>query len=256
MSEKAPLRLVVLGDSTAFSDHRGPQLPTEPSLYPNVVRALMAEALEREVDLAVIARAGTDSRDAWRTVTKDRHAMFEVLMGADAVIIGVGSLDNAPAGVPHLAEVIAGYLRPAWLRRRARALIRTVHPIGVRVTGGRRTRVPRAESERFMDGVLLQARSLARGAAFVVLGPTSHASSYYGDSHPTYHDRLALQGSIAERHGLAFVPSWPLVEPHRASLNPDGIHWPPQAHAAVGAALAAPLIAQLTGEAPIPSSPG
>jgi len=253
--DKEPLRLVVLGDSTSFTDDRGPQLPSDPRLYPNVVRALLEEALERPVAVTVIARAGSHVRDAWRAATKDRHVMFDVLMGADAVVVGVGSFDHAPAGVPPAVEAVVPYIRPASVRRLARRALRAAHPWGVRITGARATRTPRAEFERLYDGLLLQVRALARGAAGVVLGPTSHRSGYYGGRHPAHRDRERLQSGLAGRHGFEWVESWTLVEPAADRLNPDGIHWPPDVHAVVGAALAVPLIAQLRDGAARPPSP-
>lgn len=252
---KVPLRLVVVGDSLAFADERGPQLPTEPTLYPNVCARLLEDALLRPVTVHVLARPGSDVRDAWRMVFKDRHCQFEVLMGAEAVIVGVGSFDHAPVGVPPILEVLIPYLRPASLRRRARALLRAIQPVGVRLTRGRITRTPTAEFERLYEAVLRQVRGLASGAAGVVLGPTSHRSRYYGGTHPQRIERETLQRTIADRQAFPFVAAWPIVEPFADRLNPDGIHWPRDAHAAIGAALAAPLIEQLTGVAPRPPSP-
>jgi hypothetical protein len=252
---KEPLRLVVLGDSTAFSDDRGPQMPTDPGLYPNVVAALLEDALERPVAVSVLARAGYDVREAHRLLTKDRHAMFEVLMGADAVIVGIGSIDHAPTGVPAFAEALAPFLRPGWLRRRARLFLRQAHPYGARLTGSRFTHTPRGEFARLYDGLLLQVRSLTRGAAGVALGPTSHRSRYYGGAHPTHPDRQAMQFEIARRHGFPVVSSWSIVEPLAGDLNLDGVHWPARAHADVGAALADRLAAQLTDREPRPPVP-
>src|ERR687888_2111131 len=99
-----PLRLVILGDSTAFTDDVGPQLPTHKVLYPNVVASAIEAAVGRPVQLNVIARAGTDVRETWRTLTKDRHVQFEVMMGADAVLVGIGSIDHAPSGLPAALE--------------------------------------------------------------------------------------------------------------------------------------------------------
>jgi len=253
---KTDLRLVVIGDSTAFTDARGPHLPSEAGLYPNVVRAALERALDRPVAVNVLARAGTHTRDAYRMVLKDRHAQFEVLMGADAVVVGVGSFDHAPAGVPATVESLVPLLRSRRLRRTARRALHAVHPWGVRLTRGRFARAPLGEWRRTYDGLLFQVRALTQGAAGVVMGPTSHRSAYYGDLHPLHAAREAEQRAIAERHGFPFVASWPLVEPFAARLNPDGIHWPAEAHAAVGEALAAPLVAQLTGATPKPSIPG
>lgn len=250
-----PLRLVVIGDSTAFTTDRGPQLPSDPALYPNVIARALEAALDREVRAQVLARPGADVRDAWRQITKDRHVQFEVLMGADAVTVGVSSIDHAPAGVPAVLEAIVPYLRPESLRRGARLALHRAHPFLAAATGARFSHTPLSEFTRLYDRLLFHVRSLARDAAGVVMGPTSHTSPYYGHAHPARAEREMLQFAIAKRHGFPAVACWPLVEPFADRLNPDGLHWPPEGHAAVGEALAVPLIAQLRDDAPRPQAP-
>lgn len=250
-----PLRLVVVGDSTSFTDDVGPKLPTDKALYPNIVAARIESAIERPVAVNVLARAGTDVREAWRAVAKDRHAQFEVLMGADAVVVGIGSIDHAPAGVPAVVETMIPYLRPEGVRRFVRKNVYRAHPFLVRATGGRFTHTPPGEFERLYDTVLFLVRSLARGAAGVALGPTSHRSRYYGKGHPTLRARETLQREIAERHGFPFVSAWDIVEPHADKLNPDGIHWPHAAHEDIAEALSDHLIEQLRGTASRPEPP-
>ncbi|MFA5891481.1 MAG: hypothetical protein WDA27_11130 [Actinomycetota bacterium] len=254
-NNELPLRLVVLGDSTAFTTDRGPQLPFDPELYPNVIAEVLERGLGRPVQTTVIARPGADTRDAWRMVTKDRHIQFEVLMGADAVVVACANFDNAPAGVPPVLEAIVPYLRTPWLRRRARVLLQSTHPWGVAISGGRFSRTPLNEFLRMFDGLLFQVRALARNAAGVVMGPIGHNSAYYGFTHPKRAEREQLQFAIAKRHGFPTVASWPFIEPAADRLNPDGIHWPADVHRAVGEALAAPLLAQLKGEAERPKAP-
>lgn len=250
MSE--PLRVVVLGDSTSFTDDRGPQLPSEPTLYPNVLRRELEAALVRPVAVTVIARAGMTVREAVRTVTKDRHVQFDVLLGADAVVVGVGSFDHAPGGIPPVVDAVVPHVRPAALRRRVRKGLHRAYPWTVRLTGHRRRRTPPAEFERLYDLLLLQVRGLARGAAMVALGPTSHRAAYYAWRHPGHAAAEAHQAEVAARQGVPSVASWPFVAPHADALNPDGIHWPAPAHAAVGRALAGLLADQLAGRSPRP----
>lgn len=254
MSTEA-LRLVVLGDSTAFTDDRGPQLPDEPTLYPNVLGALLEECLGRPVEVTVVARAGMTAREAARTVTKDRHVQFDVLARADAVVVGIGSFDHAPGGVPPVVEAVVPYLRPDLVRRQARRALRLAYPWLVRAQGGRRPRTRPSEFERLFGLVLLQVRGLARGAAGVVLGPTSHRSPYYANVHPGHGAGEALQARVAARHGFPQVSPWRFVAPHIDRLNVDGIHWPGDVHAAIAGALADVLVPQLTDRAPRPPTP-
>lgn len=253
--QQGSFRLVVLGDSTSFTDDKGPQMPSEPSLYPNVVARALEEALDRPVQVQVVARAGSDAREAYRTVLKDRLVMFEVLMGCDAVVVGVGSIDHAPAGVPAVLEDLARQISNTAVRRASKRVLRWAQPRIVALTRARYSRTPTAEFRRVYDGLLLQVRALSQGVPAVALGPTSHTSSYYGSVHPQHGARAALQESIAASHGIPMVQPWGFVEPVRDRLNPDGIHWPAEVHAAVGAALAEELIAQVRGERPAPGIP-
>lgn len=244
-----PLRLVVIGDSTSFTDHRGPQLPDHPPLYPNVTARHLAEQLGRDVEVVVVARAGHTVREALRTVTKDRHVQFDLIGRADALIVGVGSFDHAPGGIPPVVDAVVPYLRPDPVRRRVRRWLHAAYPWVVRATGGRRRRTPAAEFDRLFVRLLDHVRGLTWGrAAGVVLGPTSHRSAYYAHTHPRHPAAERHHLDLAARHGFPGVPTWPLVEPHADELNPDGIHWPPAAHAAVGRAAAEALLPQLRGE--------
>jgi diglucosylglycerate octanoyltransferase len=251
------LRLVVLGDSTAFTDATGPQLPDHPTLYPNVVARRLEAALGRPVAATVLAQPGQTTRDAVRALTKDRHVQFEVVAPADAVIVGLGSFDHAPLGTPPVLDAIVPYLRPTALRRSVRRVLRALHPHAVRLTGGRRPRTPPREFERLFTLLLTQIRGLTWGrAAGVVLGPTSHRSPYYGHRHPGHARAEARQLGLARAHGFAAVPVWEHVRDRLTQLNPDGIHWPVASHAAVGRAAAAALLEQLTDETPRIGLPG
>lgn len=251
-----PFRLAVIADSTAFTGPAGPLLPDDPALYPNVAARAIEDAIGRRTVASVVAHPGTGVRGTHYDVTKNRHVMFEVLMRADAVVLGLGSFDHAPAGVPPVMEAMVQFVRPKWLRTRYRATLRALHPVGVRLTGGRFARVPAAEFERLMDRILHEVRSLSWGVPGVMLGPTSHRSAYYGHVHPQHAARVALHRMLAAEHGFSFVESWPLVEPWIEKLNVDGIHWPFETHEAVGRAVADALLRQITGAVPSPGIPG
>ncbi len=253
---EGPVRLVVLGDSFSFTDEDGPQLPDAPQLWPNVTARLVAEELEAPVQVRVLARPARTVREALDLVRKDRHVQFEVLAQAHAVVLALGSYDHAPMGVPTPVEALVPFLRPPRLRRGVRQALHRLYPAVVRVTGGRFVRTPPAEFTRAHDALLTHLRGVAHGAAGVALGPSSHRSSYYGDDHVRFADRAAAQLDQAAAQGFVPVPAWPLVEPHAADLNVDGIHWPKAAHAAVGAAVADALTPQLRGAADRPPRPG
>lgn len=251
-----PLRLVVVADSTAFTGPTGPLLPDDPALYPKVAATALEDATGRSVALSVLAHPGSGVRDTYYDVTKNRHVMFEMLMRADAVVLGIGSFDHAPVGIAPWVEAMVPFVRPAPARRLVRSALRAAHPLGVRLTGSRIARVPAAEFERLYDRILFEVRSLSWGAPGVALGPTSHRSPYYGHRHPQHAARSAMQAGVARAHGYAVVESWPLVEPWIEKLNPDGIHWPFEAHQSIGRAVAAALTPQIAGTVRSPGIPG
>lgn len=252
----APLRMVVLADSTSFIDHRGPRLPTTPHLYPNVAARLLAAALDRDVRPVVVARAGTTIRDVHRTVTKDRHVMFDVLQGADAVVVGFGGFDHAPGGIPPAVDAVVPFVRPPGLRRALRRGLTAAYPWVVRATRHRQLRTDAETFDRLYDDLFVHVRGLTFGAPGMALGPTSHhRAAFYAGRHPRHREREAAQLAIAAAH-YPVQPVWELVAPHAADFNVDGIHWPPAAHEAVGRAVANLLLPQLRGEVPPPGIPG
>ena len=233
------LRVAVIGDSTSFTDATGPLPPVAEVLWPNVMARELRTRTERDVHVTVCARPGVDALGAWQTLTKDRHVMFDVVGPADVVIVAIGSLDHAPAGLPPVLDAVVPHLRPAGLRRRVRSAIARTHPLVVRVRGARGLRTPAAEFSRRYGQVLDQARGLTMGrAACVALGPTSHRARHHGGAHPRQEESERRQLALAEAHGYRTVPVWGLVEPFADRLNADGVHWPAEAHAAVGRATA------------------
>lgn len=251
-----PVRVLVIGDSTAFTDDDGPQLPDAPHLYPQVLRSHLAAGVGRPVEVVVIAQPGATVREAVRAVTKDRHVQFDLLAHADALVVAIGSFDHAPAGVPPAVQAVVPYLRPSPIRRRVRGTLHGLYPRLVRLRGGRGSRTPGREFARLYAELLDHLRSITWGrAAGVALGPTSHRSAYYGHRHPGHPRAAARQLVLARAHGFATVAAWPLVEPHLDALNADGIHWPAPVHDAVGRALADALLPQLTGATPTPGLP-
>jgi len=248
--------MVVIADSTSFTDADGPRLPDHPDLYPNVAAACLEATLERRIEVTVVARPGQTVRDAARAILKDRHLQFDLVARADIVVVGVGSFDHAPAGVPPSVEAVVPYLRPTWLRHTVRHALHALYPHLVRLTGGRGTRTPTAEFERLFCLLLDQIRWLTQGeAAGVVIGPTSHRSAYYGHRHPRHPSSERRHLAIARTHGFPGVSSWTHVLPHVASLNVDGIHWPAAGHRSVGNAVAAALLPQLRGTAQLIGRP-
>lgn len=250
MSGGDVLRVAVIGDSTAFTDATGPRPPGAPELWPNVMAGELTARTDREVLVTVWARPGVDALVAWQALTKDRHVMFDVVGPADVVVVAIGSLDHAPAGLPPVLDDLIPRLRPAKLRRRVRSAVRRAHPWVVRLRGARGLRTPAVVFARRYGQVLDQARGLTMGrAACVALGPTSHRARHHGGVHPRREESEQRQLAVAAAHGWRTVPVWADVAPHADRLNTDGVHWPNEAHAAVGAAVAAAVAEALKGGA-------
>lgn len=243
----AALRLVVIGDSTASTDERGPCLPDDPRLYPRIAAQALSERTGRRVDVVTVGRPGHDLREALTMLHKDPHVRFDLVARADAVVVGVGSFDHAPRGTPPVLDALVPFVRPGALRRGLRRSLHRAHPWLVRLTGARRLRTPSAEFDRRYALLLDEVRGLTLGRAVgVALGPTSHRSAHYGRAHPRHAEREVHQLALAERHGFLPMAVWPLVAPHADALNPDGIHWPARAHASVGQRIAE-LLAEALG---------
>ena len=240
------LRVAVIGDSTAFTDEHGFLSPDDARLWPNVLSAHLETALERPVSCTVWARPGVDALAAWQALTKDRHVMFDVVGPADVVIVAIGSLDHAPAGLPPVLDSLIPHLRPDGLRRRVRSLVRAAHPHVVRLRRARGLRTPAEVFAGRYAQVLRQARGLTMDRAVcVALGPTSHRARHHGGAHPRRAESEVRQLDLARAQGFATVPVWEHVAPHADRLNADGVHWPSAAHEAVGAAIADAVLASL-----------
>jgi hypothetical protein len=240
------LRVAVIGDSTAFTDEHGPRPPDDAQLWPNVLRAHLESELTRPVSCTVWARPGVDALGAWQALTKDRHVMFDVVGPADVVIVAVGSLDHAPAGLPPVLDSLIPHLRPDGFRRRVRSLVRSAHPHVVRLRRARGLRTPADVFARRYMQVLRQARGLTMDRAVcVALGPTSHRARHHGGVHPRRAESELRQLALARAQGFTAVPVWEHVAPHAERLNADGVHWPAAAHEAVGEAVAGAVLASL-----------
>jgi diglucosylglycerate octanoyltransferase len=253
------MRLVVIADSLSFHGPDGPLPLSDDRLYPQVARAQLAAATGHEWTVDVIARAGWCMRDVWLALQKDVHLQQQVLIGADAVVMAVGSSDALTVGVPRVATLALSYLRPTRLRRRVRRALDDAHPTLIRLTGERLRWTPSSVYRHCWRKSIEGLRLFTGDAPLCAIVPCPHDGPYYARS------LRHLDAAIAETVALAADLAVPLVDlpalitPHLHRLNVDGLHWPFEAHADVGVAMAETLVPALrrttTGGTPARSAP-
>ena len=230
-------RLLVIGDSLTYHGPSGPELVTDPRLWPQRV----ARPPGAGVDL--LARQGWTARDAWWALTKDPVAWSVLLPRADVLVLAVGGMDSLPASVPtYLREGIA-FVRPAPLRRVVRRTYRRWHPGVVRLGRGRLRALPQRATDHYLSRVVAGARhyrpGLPRGRAHsapvaVRAVPGARAGTRAA---------LAAARAWAVREHVRLVDVEPVVERmwDDGGGNPDGLHWDWPTHAAVAQAVTAAL---------------
>lgn len=225
-------RVLVIADSLAFHGPQRIESPTDPRLYPQVCAA----HLDAEVDL--LAREGWTSRDGWWALTKDPVAYGVYLPRADAVVLGLGGMDQLPASIPVWLRTGIPYVRPGGLRRRLRAAYRTLTPAIIRTTKGAIRQVPQQVSDRYLSRTIEAIRAVRPGVPIALLAPTPYDSPYYpSDRHHASAVRAAR--ALGAHLDVPVVDPAPYVLPGLAdgTANPDGMHWSWAAHAGVGKAL-------------------
>jgi hypothetical protein len=237
-----PARLVVVGDSLAFEGPAGPVPLHEPRLYPNRLADRLEDATGRRWRATVVARQGWSVRDVWLALQKDVHLQQEVLLGADAVVMGVASFDWVAVGVPTPLRALVPYVRPTGLRRRLRRSIDRWHPALVRATGARLTRTPDEVYEHCWRKSIGGFRLFAPEAALCAVLPAMHHSAYYAHRHPHRERGAALTRRLADELQVPAVDLAAIGAPFVDELNRDGIHWGWRQHDAVAAALADALM--------------
>ena len=227
-------RVFVIADSLAFHGPTQPELLTHPKLYPNVL------ARELGADVDVIARLGMTARDAWWALSKDPYVYSVLLPRADAVVLAVGNTDQLPASLPtYLRDGIA-YLRPGWVRRRARLAYHRAHPHVVRATGGRLRVLPQRATDHYLTRCVDALRYYRPALPIVGVVPPPYTAEYHGGVSRPHVAAVAAAKAWGERTGVPLVDLDAIVTPHLGTgrMNPDGMHWSWELHEQVGRALA------------------
>lgn len=191
----------------------------------------------------LLARQGWTARDAWWGMTKDPMGFGVYVHRADALVIGVGGMDQLPAAIPTWWRDSIPYLRPGALRRGVRRVYRRGSPLGIRMLGGRMRQLPQIATDRYLSRVVTAIRHWRPGIPLVLLGPSPWCA-------PTYPVRRTHPGAVAAarrwavEHDVAFVDLDPLVTPalEFGQGNPDGLHWAWATHDLVGRAVAEAIL--------------
>nr|WP_114591983.1 GDSL-type esterase/lipase family protein [Euzebya pacifica] len=235
-------RLVVLGDSLSFHGPEGPVPLRDPRVYPNVLGESLGQSTGREWAVDVWARAGWGVRELWLALQKDVHLQQQLLMDADAVVLGMGSADQLSVGVPRWVMMALPYLRPTSLRREVRRRIDHVHPTLVRATRGHfRFTPPDVIAHcwgKSVDAIRLFA---GQDVPLVAVLPADHRTTYYGGVRTHHEEVHALYVRLAAERNVPVVDLAALTRHRLDELNIDGAHWSWPIHADVGQAMASVL---------------
>lgn len=225
--------LLVLGDSLSFHGPRTAHPVDEPRLWPRVAGACLGMPTDLHAGL------GWTARHAWTAVRTDPRVWASVRT-ADAVALGVGGMDSLPSPLPTAVRELIPVLRPPSLAARARRLYRDRHARLARLSGGRPTALPPAETVRCLEQIRVAVTTLRPHAPVVLLLPSVHRSPLYGGVHTGRTAHVAAMRSWAVGSGVRVLDVAPLVVEHvlGGHGNPDGIHWGWPAHRIVGEAVA------------------
>ena len=226
--------LLVIADSLAFHGPERAERPSDPRLYPQVA----GRALGMQVDLD--ARQGWTARDAWWALTKDPIVWGEYLPRADAMLIGVGGMDQLPTPVPTWLRESIPYVRDGRVRRTAREALKRVTPPMARTLHGPFRTLPQAATDRYFTRVIEGVRMMRPGLPIALLSPPPWTGDYYPSTR-AHAPALAAARALASRMGVEYVDIEPLVAPRLSTCNPDGMHWSWEVHSLVGEAVASVL---------------
>lgn len=244
-------RLVVLGDSLSFHGPEGPVPLDDPRTYPNLLGEQLDVLTGRPWAVDVWARAGWGVRELWLALQKDVHLQQQLLVHADAVVIGLGNADQLSVAVPRWVVMALPYLRPTRLRREVRRRIDHLHPAATRLTRGRwRYTPPGVISHSFAKSV--DAIRLFAGADVALAGvlPPLHRTVYYGGVTRHHAETHALFSQLAAERQVAMVDLAEITRDRLDELNVDGAHWGWGIHQLVAAGMAEALAPQLRSAAP------
>lgn len=235
-------RLLILADSLSFYDETGGLPADDERIWPNQV----GRSLGREVDL--FARIGWTSRDIWWALTSDPN-IWAAVPSADAVVFAFGGMDSLPSPLPTALREDLRYVRPPGLRRVVRSAYQWVQP---RLSPlGWPMALPPRLTVAYTEQIRGALAALRPELPVLMCLPPTHASPYYGYSHPGQsRTSMALRDWAADR-SVPTVDFYPVTRDAFADpeclMNPDGIHWGLSCHDRIAERTAAELARVCSG---------
>lgn len=252
----APLRLVVLGDSRSFANHANERLELDdPSLFHQQLVARLAEALDREVEVRVVARSGNGMRlvlldvQHWTSSRQD-------LRCADVVVLHVG-MDAVPwVGGPLSQQKMMQIGDGRAGRRLRRAHVTAARRLST-LTRGALPATRAANFRRYTRLVVTRLRKLNPDALVVStslphFGPVDGAARRIMWSTPAVgrmNLRSQARSADLEQIVLAHGPSVhvDLRDLERQLEDGDGTHYSPALHHRIAQRLAENILPRFDG---------
>ncbi len=239
--------LLVLGDSLAFLAGTKALVPSDERLYPQVLGRLLEERTGRSWSVHSEVRAGWSVLTLSRSVATDRVLQARVA-AADAIVIGVGTMDATPAALP--GRIGFGVRDAQTVRRRVtsrrrkmawRAFAR-LYPALIRASGARFPHTPPARLRTSWHSLAGELRRLAPHAALCGVVPAPHRCALYAGSMRHHAEAVRVTTEASAALGLPLV-DLPALVGDQIELLPDRIHLTVELHSRVAAAMADRLLA-------------
>lgn len=242
VDEEKTSSLVVLGDSLAFLAGTKALAPSDERLYPQILGRLLNEQTSRPWAVHAEVRAGWSVLTLARSLVAD-PAVRRVVAGADAIVIGVGTMDATPAALP--GRLGFGVRDADTVRRRVTSRRRKtawrvfarLYPAAIRASGARFPHTPPKQLLDSWEKMVAELRELAPGAALCSVLPAAHRCALYAESMRHHGPAVAVTTAACQRLGVALVDLPELVGDEIDQL-PDRIHFTFELHHRVAEAMA------------------
>ncbi|GAA2994940.1 GDSL-like Lipase/Acylhydrolase family [Actinokineospora diospyrosa] len=236
--------MLVFGDSLSFHGPDGPHPADDARLWPNLAAAEVGARTE------LFAGFGWTARDAYWSLVGDPR-VWTYMPKTDVLVLAIGGMDTLPSPLPTYLRQGIRYLRPDWLRRRARKAYLAAQPWASRVTRGWPVALPAELTVRYLNDIVVAVRALRPDLPVVVMLPSVHRSPAYGYVHSGRSRAVALVREWANRSEIVLFDVAAVIGDHvlGGHGNPDGMHWGWDGHRMVATALAEHL-APLLGKPP------